>query len=257
MAIRTTQHFLRNRCQPIREIVCYRARCIYESRTQHFENLSRVSPLLCRLLCAKSRADGWVVCDKSKPACYSWSSPVCRPHVIDPRYFTHERQQSNGRGSRVGRNTQAALRCLLNSSPYGSFSYVVRPTTYGWPSRSILLVRNSIVRAIAMIARFEPARVLIRSYFSPIVGSLAITRHATSTSVPRREFFPIDVVVMNFVGSTQTTTSCCEAQLFCNIVTNGPEISCGMSARSCVLSSRRIDYGSSNIKTGRRRLEKY
>jgi hypothetical protein len=43
--------------------------------------------------------------------------------------------------------------------------YAARPMTYGLLSSNILLVFSSVIRAMAMIARFEPERVLIRSYF--------------------------------------------------------------------------------------------
>ena len=63
------------------------------------------------------------------------------------------------------------------------------------PSRSILLVLINVIRAMAMIARLDPERPLIRSYFLLIARSLPLRRHATSTNVPGNWFFPMAVIL--------------------------------------------------------------
>lgn len=83
---------------------------------------------------------------------------------------------------------------VLSSRYFRQPGYAARPRTYGVPSRSILLVRSNVIRAIAMIARFDPDRTLIRSYFLRIARSFPIKRHATSTNVPRNWFFPMAVM---------------------------------------------------------------
>ena len=66
--------------------------------------------------------------------------------------------------------------------------------TYGLLSSNILLVLSNVIRAMAMIARLEPERALIRSYFLRITRSFPISRHATSTNVPLNWFLPIAVI---------------------------------------------------------------
>ena len=60
---------------------------------------------------------------------------------------------------------------------------------------SIRRVRNNMIRAIATMARFDPERAFKASYFCRIAGSFPITRQATSTSVPRSVFFPMQVIL--------------------------------------------------------------